>query len=52
MKTLEKNTIILFPVGYTIGLDIKDQENKVSKIICFDKYEDNNQNFMTIRDFL
>ncbi len=58
-----KKGIILFPVGFTVGVDVKYQEDKIKGVICLSKYtipvtgnytdiQNKNINNTNIKDFL
>ncbi len=53
-----ENAIVFFPIGYTIGIDIKMQNDQVRGVICFSKYTVNNAtvlhniNNTNLKDFL
>jgi hypothetical protein len=53
-----ENAIVFFPIGYTIGIDIKMQNDQVRGVICFSKYTiignivNHNINNTNLKDFL
>jgi hypothetical protein len=53
-----ERAIILFPIGFTVGIDIRYQDDQIKGIICFSKYQMqkskvvHNINNTNIKDFL
>jgi hypothetical protein len=50
----DKPSIVLFPIGFTVGIDVKEQKDKVIGVICLSKYsiEKENLNNTNLKDFL
>ncbi len=52
ISDLGNKKILLFPLGYTVGIDIKKQQNRIKQIIMLDFSNTQTSNYTTYKDFI